>query len=78
METINTKMTKFFAALKIIWELWPMIMSAIESGQSYLLQRRIRNGKKEIKEVFDGLSDPNRSDEDVASDLNNLSNIFRK
>lgn len=71
-------MTKIFATLKIIWELWPLIMGAVERGQSYLLQRRLRNGRKEIKEVFDGLANPERSEDDVASDLNNLSDLFRK
>ena len=69
-------MTKFFAALKIIWELWPYIIKAVEGGRSIALNRKVKNGKEQIRLTFEGLHEAD--DEQVAKDIANFNDLFRK
>ena len=71
-------MTKFFAALKIIWELWPYIKQVVERGEAYILQRRLRKGREEISEIFYNISNPKVSDEKAQQDISSFNDLFRK
>jgi cytochrome c biogenesis factor len=68
--------SKITAALKVIWELWPYIMSAIESGKKIRMDRKVSKGKNSIRVTFEDIQE--KDDENAAQDIARFNDLFRK
>ena len=69
-------MTKFFAALKIIWELWPYIKKLAKHGEAWELRVRQNKVGKESVLIFDA-REIDESEEDTSQHAGNLNDLFR-
>jgi hypothetical protein len=70
-------MANFFALIKLLNQLLPLLMEGIRAAQDAALEYKIEKQGEEIKVIFGKVKNDNLNDEDLANEAGNLNDIFR-